>query len=240
MPVREALAQIGHALLAGDAFVPSVAQREFRIGAGDLVEFSIAPQLIEEVAREAPGILIKLVPVPEGELGRQMLEAEEIDVILDGQTVKGSGVHNEVAAQISLVTFIWKREKLSCKRFPLDLYLKRRTSSSAWRSAAGPSQNFTVMPIIAALTGYICNLPSGMGPTFAKLFDLSVHEPPLAFSPTPLDVSWHRRSEADQALAWLLRKIRQVVNDLKRPTDRPTRQRMPPTAAPWHASPPTG
>jgi DNA-binding transcriptional LysR family regulator len=72
-------------------------------------------------------------------------------------------------------------------------------------------QNFTVMPIIAARTGYICNLPSGMGPTFAKLFDLSVHEPPLAFPTTPLFVSWHRRFEADQALAWLLQKIRHVV-----------------------------
>ena len=50
-----------------------------------------------------------------------------------------------------------------------------------------------------------------MGPTFAKLFDLSVHEPPLAFPTTPLFVSWHRRFEADQALAWLLQKIRHVV-----------------------------
>ena len=74
-------------------------------------------------------------------------------------------------------------------------------------------QNFTVMPITAARTGYICNLPSGMGPTFAKLFDLSVREPPLAFPPTPLYVSWHKRFEADQALACLLQKIRHGVKD---------------------------
>lgn len=231
-PVREALAQIGLALQAGDSFVPSLAQREFRIGAGDLVEFSIAPQLIEEVAREAPGILIKLVPVPDIGLGRHMLEAGDIDVVLDGQAVKGLGVRNEIGAQIGLVTLIWKRERLTARRFPLDLYLKRphiiiRTAERRGtvveqtlaeqglrRPVGAVVQNFTVMPNIAARTGYICNLPSGMGTTFARLFDLSVHEPPLDFAPTPLYLSWHKRFEADQALAWLLQKIRDVMKEV--------------------------
>ena len=61
---RGVVEKIGLALQEGETFVPSLAQREFRIAAGDLVEFSIAPQLIEELGRSAPGILIKLVPVP--------------------------------------------------------------------------------------------------------------------------------------------------------------------------------
>lgn len=228
-PVREALAQIGFALQKGDSFVPSLAHREFRIGAGDMVEFSIAPQLIEEISREAPGILIKLVPVPEGELGHQTLEAGDIDVVLDGQAVKGPGVRNEVGAQISLVTLIWKREKLDRTRFPLELYLKRphiiiRTpdrrgtvvdqtlsQQGVTRPIGAIVQHFIAMPVIAARTGYICNLPRGMGPTLANLFALSVHEPPLDFPPSPLYISWHTRFEADLALSWLLQKIRQAV-----------------------------
>jgi len=228
-PVRAALTQIALALEAGESFVPSLAQREFRIGAGDLVEFSIAPQLIEEVASEAPGILIKLVPVPEGELGRQSLEAGDVDVVLDGLPIKGSGLRHEVAAEIGLVTLIWKREKLARRKFPLDLYLKRphiiiRTperrgtvvdqtlaEQGLRRPVGAIVQHFVAMPIIAARTGYICNMPTGMGPTFAKLFDLSMHEPPLPFAPSPLYMSWHKRFEADQALAWLLQKIREVV-----------------------------
>ncbi|WP_213959796.1 MULTISPECIES: LysR family transcriptional regulator [unclassified Variovorax] len=231
-PVREALAQIGLALQAGEAFVPSLAQREFRIGAGDMVEFSMAPQLIEEVAREAPGILIKLVAVPEGDLGRQLLESGQVDAVIDGQAVKGSGVRSEVAAEIGLVTLIWKREKLVKRRFPLELYLKRphiviRTperrgtivdQTLAERGLKRPigaiAQHFISMPVIAARTGYICNLPSGMGATFADLFGLSVHEPPLPFAPSPLYLSWHKRFEADQALAWMLQKIRHVVADV--------------------------
>lgn len=229
VPVRQALSQIGLALQAGESFVPSLAQREFRIAGGDLVEFAIAPQLIEEIGREAPGILIKLVPVPEGELGYQMLEAGEVDVVLDGTAVKGSGVRNEVAANIDLVTLIWKRERLTKKRFPLELYLKRphivirqpeRRGSVVDQTLAAQNlrrpigavvQHFIAMPVIAARTGYICNLPSGMAPTFADLFGLSMHEPPIDFPPAPLYIAWHKRFEADQALAWLLQKIRQAV-----------------------------
>ena len=38
-----------------------------------------------------------------------------------------------------------------------------------------------------------------MAPTFAKAFDLSLHQPPLDFPPWPLYLSWHKRFEADQA-----------------------------------------
>ncbi len=229
-PVKDALSKIGLALQEEEPFVPSLAQREFNIGCGDFVEFSIAPQLLEEIGREAPGILIRLVPVPEGESAHQLLESGEVDVIVDGQAAKGAGVRNEAVTEISLVTLIWKREKLGKRRFPLDLYVKRphviiRTpdrkgsfvdqalaQKGLRRPIGAVVQHFLAMPIIAAKTGYICNLPSRMGVTFAELFDLSVHEPPLQFAPAPIFISWHKRFEADQGLAWLLQKLRQAVS----------------------------
>jgi DNA-binding transcriptional LysR family regulator len=72
-------------------------------------------------------------------------------------------------------------------------------------------QTFMAMPMVAARTGYICNVPHRMAQTFADLFDLSVHEPPIRFSPTPLIMSWHRRFDGDAAHAWLLDQIRAVV-----------------------------
>lgn len=228
-PVREALAQIGQALQQGESFVPALARREFKIGAVDLVEFAIAPQLLEEIGREAPGILIKLVPAPEGELAYQMLESGEIDAVLGGLSIKGSGVRNETVAEINLVTLFWKREKLAKRSFPLDLYLERphivihttdRRGSVVDQTLAQQNlrrrigavvQHFIAMPIIAERTGYICNLPSRMGPTFAGLFNLNVYEPPLPFAASPLYISWHKRFEADPAIEWLLQKIRQAV-----------------------------
>src|ERR1700754_560553 len=55
-PVREALGKIEEALKDEETFVPSLARRECNIAAGDLVEFSILPRLVEQVGQQAPGI----------------------------------------------------------------------------------------------------------------------------------------------------------------------------------------
>jgi DNA-binding transcriptional LysR family regulator len=124
-PVREALEKIGLALQEEETFVPSLAQREFNIAAGDLIEFSIVPQLVEQLGKDAPGIVVRMTHVPEGDLALQLLESGELDVIMSGQPLKGMGVHNETLAEITIATLVWKQEKLRSRRFPLDLYLKR-------------------------------------------------------------------------------------------------------------------
>lgn len=230
-PVRDALAKLGVALQGGKPFVPALAQREFTIGCGDLVEFSVAPRLLEGIRRDAPGILIRLVPVPGAEEGQQLLESGAIDAVIDAQATKGSGVNSEAIADVNVATLIWKREKLGKRRFPLDLFLDRphvviRTADRRGtvvdqmlaqrglrRSIGAVVQHFLAMPIIAARTGFICNLPSRMGNTFADLFELSVHQPPLPFAATTVFVSWHRRFEADPGLVWLLEQIRHAASD---------------------------
>ncbi|SCU90731.1 Transcriptional regulator [Cupriavidus necator] len=226
-PIREALEQIGRALQQQESFVPALARRDFNIAAGDVFEFSILPQLIEHIGQQAPGIVIKLAPVPEGELAHQLLDSGELDVVISAQPVKAMGLRNETLYEISLATLIWEREGLGKRRFPLSLYLKRphvviRTRQSTvvdqmlaqrgeHRHIGAVVQNFMAMPMIAARTGYICNVPSRMAPTFAKMFGLSVHEPPLDFASSPLYLSWHRRFEADPAFAWLLNQLRAMA-----------------------------
>lgn len=228
-PVREALEKIGLALQEEETFVPSLAQREFNIAAGDLVEFSIVPQLVEQLGKDAPGIVVRMTHVPEGDLALQLLESGELDVIMSSQPLKGMGVHNETLTDISLATLIWKQERLTKRRFPMALYLKRphviirmpdRHGSIVDQTLAGLGlqrpigavvQNFMTMPMVAARTGYICNVPSRMATMFAELFDLSVHEPPIDFAATPLCMSWHKRFEGDQAHAWLLQQVRNTV-----------------------------
>lgn len=226
-PVRDALEQIEHALQEQESFVPALAQREFNIAATDYFEFSILPQLVEHVSRQAPGIVIRLAPVPEGEIASQLLESGDLDAIVSAEPVKGMGITHEMLDEVSLTTMIWKSEGLSKRRFPLALYLKRphvviRSRQSTivdqtlaqrgeHRQIGAVVQNFMAMPMIAARTGYICNVPSRMAATFAGLFDLSVHEPPLDFNASPLYMSWHRRFDADPAHVWMLQQVRAMV-----------------------------
>jgi len=226
-PIRAALEQIGTALKAQASFDPALAQRAFHIAAGDLFEFSVMPQLVEHVAAQAPGIVIRLAPVPEHGQAAQMLESGELDAVIGAEPLDGMGFCSEILDQISLTTMIWKREHLTRRRFPLPLYLKRPhviirsrqativdqtlAARGERRQIGAVVQNFMAMPMIAARTGYICNVPSRMAVTFAELFDLSMHAPPIDFSPSPLYMSWHKRHESDPAHAWLLAQVRAMV-----------------------------
>lgn len=221
--------KITFALTDEDTFIPSLAQRQFNIAAGDLVEFSVLPQLVEQLGQLAPGVIIRMAPIPEGSLAHEQLESGALDAIIGAQSFSGQGVNNQILAEISLATLIWKREELGKRRFPMPLYVKRphviiRTTDrqgtivdqtlaerGLQRQIGAVVQNFMAMPMLAARTGYICNVPHSMATTFAGLFDLSVHEPPIDFPPTPMFMSWHRRFDGDPAHAWLLEQVRSAV-----------------------------
>ena len=228
-PVRKALTHIEQALEDAPPFEPAEAHREFRIAAHDLVEFWLLPALVETVSKEAPGVVIRIVPVPEPGSVSDLLESGDIDVVIGGQPLMGMSVRSKPLSQVKLVTLIWKREELRRRKFPLTLYLQRPHVVFQLRNNVGSIvdqalvaqghkrhvgaivQTFLAMPAIAEKTGYICNVPDQIGNRFAELFDLSVHQPPVDLPPFTLFHAWHARFEFDPALAWLLDRIRQVA-----------------------------
>lgn len=228
-PIREALATLQSALVEETPFDPLVAQREFNIAAGDLFEYSQLPQLVEHVRQHAPGVVLRVSAVPEGELSCQQLESGELDVVIGSQPLKGAEIQNETLMEISISTLISKREGIRKRRFPLALYLERphvviRTPERQFtvvdvalaqrglqRKIGAVVQNFMAMPMIAERSGYICNVPDSMAGMFAELFDLSVHLPPIDFDASPLLISWHRRFNADPAHIWFRELLRSMV-----------------------------
>ena len=59
-PVRVTLSQIQAALLQREAFEPSTASRDFRIGLADSIEVAVLPTLIPHLRRTAPGVALRL------------------------------------------------------------------------------------------------------------------------------------------------------------------------------------
>jgi DNA-binding transcriptional LysR family regulator len=242
-PVREALGQIERALKKVPSFTPAEGYREFRIATRELIEFWMLPALLEVIGREAPGVVIRSVPVPEPHSAQALLEAGDIDIIVDGRPLSGTGVRCEPLSEVNFVTLIWKREKLRNGKFPLSLYLKRPHVIFRWFDPTGSAvdhalaakgykrkvgaivQTFLAMPAVAARTGYVCNVPYQVGERFAEVFDLSVHRPPVDLPRSTLFHAWHVRFESDPALAWLLRRMREVMAPKVRPQmDSPKRR----------------
>lgn len=226
-PVREALSRLDDVLQGTAPFLPAVAQRKFRIASGDFVEFLILPRLIQHIAREAPGVMIEVVPLPPSNALVPLLETGEIDLVINTPLALGAGLREESITTVSLLTLIWKREGLPPGRFPLDLYLERPQVMIEMHQRVGNIidmtlqteglarrvgvlvQNFMAMPVIASQTGYICNLPGPIAQVFAENFGLSCHQPPFDFPEPELIAYWHARFDSDSGLKWL----RELIKD---------------------------
>ncbi len=231
-PVREALTRLDEVLQGSEPFVPAAAQRKFRIASGDFVEFLILPRLIQHIAREAPGVMIEVLPLPPNDALPLLLENGEIDLIISTPMAMGAVLRQEPITTVSLLTLIWQREGLPPGRFPLDLYLERpqvmievhqREGNiiDATLQAQGLArrigvlvQNFMAMPVIASQTGYICNLPGPIARVFAQAFSLSCHPPPIDFPEPELVAYWHARFDADPGLKWLREQIKDCATRL--------------------------
>jgi DNA-binding transcriptional LysR family regulator len=228
-PIREALAQIDQALQGGDAFNPATAERRFRIAAGDFVEFLILPRLLQHLAIEAPGVMIEVEPLPVPSALPGLLESGAIDLMINTPTAVGAGVRFEAIGEVHLQSLIWHQEKLPAGVFPLELYVERPhvvinmqdrggnpidqalAALGLARRVGAVVQNFMAMPMIAAQTGYICNLPGPIAQVFAGTFGLSCHQPPVDYPAPELMTYWHARQDADPALQWLRAQVKRFA-----------------------------
>ena len=61
-PVRSCLIQIQHTVASKTEFNPAASDRKFCLAASDYVTAVLMPQVLEEVARQAPGIKFELGP----------------------------------------------------------------------------------------------------------------------------------------------------------------------------------
>ena len=230
-PVREALSQIERAIEDAPSFEPREAQREFRIATIDFVELWVLPLLMEAIRRDAPGVVIRSVALPAPDQLPGMLEAGDIDVAITPRLPPASVLRHQALAELRFATLIWAREGLRGKPFPLPLYLEREHVAFQYDGAVptvvidamaalgserrvGARVRTTVgMAAVAARTGFVCNLPLPVAEPFAKVFDLTIHEPPIPLATAWLYSIWHARFEGDPALAWLLGALRRVMAD---------------------------
>ena len=80
-PIRHALQQIEHSLIAGEAFDPARSQQRFRIAVTDYVELVCMPALMRRLAEHAPGIQLAIQHLTPT-LPVEALDNGEVDLVL--------------------------------------------------------------------------------------------------------------------------------------------------------------
>lgn len=228
-PIQNALQQITNVLRTRATFEPATDEIELRIGSNDLVESWLIPRIHGLVCAEAPGVVLRSVPMADLKTTEELLEKGELELIITRHPCRTANVQSEQLIQFNFVTMVRKSEAPPTEDMSLSFYLERPhvvfhrqnpnpnqidaalSELGLQRKIGASVQTFYAMLATAAQTGYLCTVPDRMLPGLAQAFDLSVHQLPFTTVPVSLYLTWHVRYAADPALVWLIHCVKEAA-----------------------------
>jgi len=237
--VRQALNLVEQALCGDGAFDPGRAERTYTILGSDFVSMLVMPQLYARIAREAPGVRLRLVDTAWGPVER-LLQEDAIDFALERPLNLPDWVSREVLF-VSPFAIVAARAHPAFRdsrlqpgeAVPLDLFCE---TPQALRSIDGSLGGFTdealakvgrtrrvvlALPHFAAVaeavaqSELIAALPRQFAEVVAETLDLAVYGPPLPFGAPQISLYWHSRHDKNPAHRWIREHIRQVCAPLQ-------------------------
>ena len=226
-PFRDLLERIGEVLSGRDVFDPAFCEETFHVVASDYASFVLGPGLAVRLAESAPRARLVLSPLDVTAM-RRPLETAALDLALGPAPRGATGrLRSErlIAERLACIARkghprIGKR--LTAKDFAAEGHVVVRAPAAAARTdpaladqgrarrAAVTVAHFLLVPQIVAGSDLIATLPERVAERLAERYPLVVHRSPVRAAGFTLTMSWHERSDADPARAWL----RSVVADV--------------------------
>lgn len=227
-PIQDSLHRIATTLRVRSTFDARESRVELRIGADDLVESWLVPQVLGIAHGEAPGVVMRSIPMPT-DRANDALEVGDLQVAIGRRPARTHGIRHELLTRVDIAMMIRKAEAPRTRRMPMQLYLER-PHVVIHRYHSGPNvvdialqglglqrrigasvQSFYTMLATAADTGFLCAVPQPMANRFGQAFGLSAHTLPFKVDPIPLYLLWHERYDADPAIRWIVDCVRRAV-----------------------------
>jgi DNA-binding transcriptional LysR family regulator len=219
--VKAILAAIGR-VLDTERFDPKTTARSFRFAASDYAMMTIMPAIVGKLRAVAPQTSIDVAHTDADLLPR--LEKGELDIAFIGASHPDGPFISRELFRERFVGLVCQRHPLAIKAGQGALTLKdylayphvavtfrdpRRSPIDAKLAELGKQRRVAmVTPNFAANiaclrgTDLIMSLPSRLA-SFAHEQDLVLFQLPITVPDYPYLITWHRRSDDDQALTWL-------------------------------------
>lgn len=235
VPVREALRRIEEALAGATPFDPATAQRSFTLAAADHLAPVLVPGLAERLAREAPGVSIRVLDDPDP---FALLADGVADVAIERDFETPDIIRSEALFVSALACVARKRHGTIAlasakpgERLAWNLYCGsshvimsrdggRRTSIDPVLEARGMSRrvamtvpSFHAVALAAAHSDMIGNLPLHVAREAASTLDVDVYLPPFELPATEFRLYWHKRHEQDSASRWFRGELVRLFSD---------------------------
>jgi DNA-binding transcriptional LysR family regulator len=233
-PVRALLAELEQ-VLSPPRFDPATERRTFTIATNDYFTAVVAPPLAKRLAREAPGIDLRIVPTAGRPL--EMLDAREADIVCTswGQLPERFSV--ETLIEDDYVCVVHKDHPFARKAPTLAQFAKakhllvsprgdargfvdeRLAEKGLTRRIALTVNHFAAAPQIVAETDCVLTVPRLIAERFAPPRSTAQFACPVPAPPalTRMSMIWHDRLARHPAHAWLRERLRTVGSALLKP-----------------------
>lgn len=218
------------AVFRDPSFDPARAERTVRIAGIDTHTLLLAPPLMARLAKEAPGIDIRIESYTPDLV--QRMETGQIDLAFaQSSTPLPPGAHSQAYANDKLALVMRRGHPMAKKKWTIQDYGKvdqvgislfgdAGSEMDAQLAKAGVKRRVALVTphFIAALatvaeTDMVTTISRVFAARFAGTFDLILKEPPLPNLDLDLTIVWNRVRAADPVLAWLRGVIKEVAHD---------------------------
>jgi DNA-binding transcriptional LysR family regulator len=231
-PVRECLASIEAIVSVRGAFRPDTDERTFTVIASDYVVFVLLRSLFAELTAEAPGVRIRVSPVPADYLDR--LRTGSADVLILPREIAGgasvrfphvplftdrhvcavSADNPDVGAAISLEQFSTLPYLAYNAGPPYSLVESQLDMQEIPRRADVTTESFVLAPFLLAGTRLVTLLYEKLGQRVAEQAGIRLLEPPVELRPVTETLYWDPRNTEDAGQRWLRERIRAHAQSL--------------------------
>jgi DNA-binding transcriptional LysR family regulator len=212
-------------------FDPFAAKRVIRIAAADTHTILLAPAIMARLAREAPGIDLRMEPYGANVPGQ--IETGALDLAFAVASVPlPPGAMSEKIARDRLALVMRRGHPRARRAWTIHDYADvdhvaialigdGQSELDATLAAAGVRRrialvtpHFTAALATVAATDMVTTISRAFAQRFAPTFDLVLREPPLGDTQIEMTLVWSHLRAGDQVLAWLRGLIRDVAGEV--------------------------
>ncbi len=209
-------------------FDPARVERTFRIAGSDVQTVLLAPPLMARLAKEAPGVSIRMEGYRPDLIER--MTAGQVDLAFAVSTTElPPGTLSETIAHDRLAVVMRSKHPMARKAWKVEDYARYkhvgisilgddRSELDAQLAAAGVSRTISLVTphFLAALatvaqSDYVTTLSRALATHYARQYDLVLKEPPVPEIGLELTLVRTRIRDADPVLTWLRGVIREVA-----------------------------
>lgn len=237
--IRRALALLTDTLSGAGQFDPATSSRRFRLRLSDLLEAMLLPPLLRRLQQVAPAVSLETFQGTRRDLIRD-LASGEADLAADALLYADPQLQHRLLVQDNYTCILRPGHPAARRPLTMERYLAlQHVLPSSRRRGLGyvdialrrlgrqrhillRTQHYLLTPHVVRHTDLALSAPSAL----ARLHGLLSLPLPFEVAPLEIHLYWHRRADADPALAWLRAMIADTAGQASPAAARPEGRRL--------------